>query len=215
VSTSFIIFRMGTKKCQKCENHFEWYPSWKNRKTCSIECSNKLGTKKNSGRTRFKKGSIPWNKDLKMSNEFKINHSKKMKKAWKTNKNLHNRKIKYKETAKKISATRQGVSIEDWGGFVRIKQYKTEFYNKRDFIKKRDNYTCRECGTKNPKLCFDIHHIDFDKNNNSINNLITLCHSCHSKITNKKYWINHYQNKIKLEKEDNMTKNMEAIANVS
>lgn len=45
---------------------------------------------------------------------------------------------------------------------------------------------CEECGTKEGML--DIHHIDFDPNNNELNNLMCLCRSCHMKIHRpKKY----------------------------
>lgn len=53
----------------------------------------------------------------------------------------------------------------------------------------RDNNECQICGNKNN---LEIHHIDgkgiqFPKNkkNNNPDNLITLCHSCHSRIH---YW---------------------------
>lgn len=40
-----------------------------------------------------------------------------------------------------------------------------------------DNYKCQLCG----KLGKDVHHIDYNKQNNTINNLTTLCRSCHAK----------------------------------
>lgn len=45
-------------------------------------------------------------------------------------------------------------------------------------IKQRDNWTCKNCGTKE-KL--SVHHIDYDKNHNSEDNLITLCMVCNIK----------------------------------
>ena len=53
-------------------------------------------------------------------------------------------------------------------------------------IKKRDNYSCVMCNSKN-KL--EVHHIDYNKKNNEENNLITLCKKCHN-ITNfdKEFW---------------------------
>ena len=39
----------------------------------------------------------------------------------------------------------------------------------------------------------DCHHIDYNKKNCSLNNLITLCRSCHMKTnTNRNYWINYF-----------------------
>ena len=51
----------------------------------------------------------------------------------------------------------------------------------RDEIRERDNYICQECGIAEKGYAHDVHHIDGDKFNNSENNLILLCHSCHAK----------------------------------
>ena len=52
-------------------------------------------------------------------------------------------------------------------------------------IRKRDNYTCQECGKKQieEEKIFPVHHIDYDKLNDNPTNLITLCNSCHGKTT--------------------------------
>jgi len=49
------------KICERCKKEFKHSPSHK-RKFCSLYCSNH-GVRKNTGRTHFKNGSIPWNKD--------------------------------------------------------------------------------------------------------------------------------------------------------
>ena len=54
----------------------------------------------------------------------------------------------------------------------------------RTSIKERDNYQCQECGEVDvgvPKS-FHIHHIDFDKRNDDIDNLIYYCAKCHRNI---------------------------------
>ncbi len=63
-------------------------------------------------------------------------------------------------------------------------------------IRQRDGYTCQICGIE---PATDCHHIDYDKENCNINNLIILCHVCHSKTNyNRNYWINYFNNKIKV-----------------
>jgi 5-methylcytosine-specific restriction endonuclease McrA len=47
----------------------------------------------------------------------------------------------------------------------------------KDKVKERDNYKCQNCGISDDLV---VHHIDNDKHNNKINNLITLCRSCHT-----------------------------------
>lgn len=61
----------------------------------------------------------------------------------------------------------------------------------RNEIRMRDGYKCAICGDKG----IDVHHIDYDKFNNNKDNLITLCHSCHSKTnTNREYWQAYFTN---------------------
>tara|TARA_Y100000310_G_scaffold129488_1_gene128627 strand:- start:111 stop:611 length:501 start_codon:yes stop_codon:yes gene_type:complete len=53
----------------------------------------------------------------------------------------------------------------------------------KEQIRYRDKYTCQKCGIPEVesarKLC--VHHKDLDKNNLEVNNLISLCLSCHMK----------------------------------
>ncbi len=65
-------------------------------------------------------------------------------------------------------------------------RYGDDWFKIRLLVYKRDNYNCQECGLKMSKEtgAFHIHHkvpflISFD---NSLNNLETLCPSCHRKI---------------------------------
>jgi 5-methylcytosine-specific restriction endonuclease McrA len=76
------------------------------------------------------------------------------------------------------------------------------FYDKeyRSSILEQQLYKCGKCGVKNTDKLFHLHHIDYDKKNDSRDNLIFLCHPCHSKTTNAKFenrdfWINYYKNK--------------------
>jgi len=54
------------------------------------------------------------------------------------------------------------------------------FYNLREYILYRDNYTCQLCGKKNVAL--RVHHIGYWKGDqtNKPSNLITLCNNCAS-----------------------------------
>jgi 5-methylcytosine-specific restriction endonuclease McrA len=68
----------------------------------------------------------------------------------------------------------------------------------RQAIRQRDNFTCQLCG-KYP--AFHIHHIDYNKENCEPENLITLCHNCHSKTNhNREYWKGLLQNLMKNKK---------------
>lgn len=52
----------------------------------------------------------------------------------------------------------------------------------KEAIKRRDGFKCTKCGAPQEELLkagLVIHHIDHNKNNNSSDNLISLCRSCH------------------------------------
>jgi len=85
-----------------------------------------------------------------------------------------------------------------WKGGLSFFPYSIVFNNKlKEFIRKRDNYTYQNCG-KQTKRKLDVHHIDYDKQNCEINNLISLCRKCHSKSNyNRDFWYAYYKFFIK------------------
>lgn len=65
----------------------------------------------------------------------------------------------------------------------------------RRSIRERDKFICQICYKIQGEIAHDIHHIDYDKKNCDPNNLITLCHSCHTKTgVNREYWKKYFQN---------------------
>lgn len=88
----------------------------------------------------------------------------------------------------------------NWLGGKSFESYGMEFNNKlKKRIRERDNYTCQECGILENELGYKLacHHIDYDKKNNSIDNLISLCKSCHAQTNwNRKDWTKYFNNKI-------------------
>jgi len=60
----------------------------------------------------------------------------------------------------------------------------------RNIIRKRDQYKCAICGGTG----YDVHHIDYNKENNLEKNLITLCHRDHMKTNfNRESWIEYFK----------------------
>ena len=59
-------------------------------------------------------------------------------------------------------------------------------YNVRQYVLKRDNYTCQACGAHNTaktRVKFHIHHLESRKTGgNAPDNLITLCEHCHKAL---------------------------------
>jgi len=84
------------------------------------------------------------------------------------------------ETRKKMSLALGGTGIP-----FENRDYSAKFYEVRELIRIRDNYTCQLCHKK----AKHVHHIDYDKKNCSEDNLITLCIKCHLKTNiNRNYW---------------------------
>jgi len=93
---------------------------------------------------------------------------------------------------------KKGEKHFNWQGG--ISKYPSEFSKKlKHLIRKRDAYTCKECGYTQKQLNYSlsVHHIDYDKNNNELSNLISLCRSCHAQTGfNRTDWINYLRKKI-------------------
>lgn len=80
-------------------------------------------------------------------------------------------------------------------------EYTRDFnWRLKKLIRKRDNYTCQECGKHESenKRKLDVHHIDYNKQNSSVTNLIALCLNCHALTNgNRKFWTAYFTNKLK------------------
>lgn len=56
----------------------------------------------------------------------------------------------------------------------------------RGRIRERDGHVCFLCGGRG-KRALSIHHIDYNRNNLSLNNLIALCDPCHNRTNNDRH----------------------------
>lgn len=115
-------------------------------------------------------------------------HSEKTKKLFseqrKGNKNTLGRKLSdnHKE---KLSEAFSMERNPAWKGGVSFEPYPPQFNDKlKDLIRERDSFVCQlcvkkqsECGEK-----LSVHHMDLNKDNISLSNLISLCRNCHSKV---------------------------------
>lgn len=94
---------------------------------------------------------------------------------------------------------RYGELNPNWRNGAKFQIYPKQFNKKlKHIIKLRDNYQCVICGKSNEDcinkngVCYglQVHHIDYNKKNNNIDNLITLCNKCHTKTNfNREKWI--------------------------
>jgi 5-methylcytosine-specific restriction endonuclease McrA len=65
-------------------------------------------------------------------------------------------------------------------------QYKNFTERLRELIRSRQDRKCAFCGEAEGAIKLDVHHIDYDKTNSVPDNLIALCHTCHTKTSKGK-----------------------------
>ena len=71
-----------------------------------------------------------------------------------------------------------------WKGGISFEPYSVDWtQDLKRAIRKRDKYTCQICG-KEPSII--VHHIDYDKKNCNLDNLIILCNGCHGQTNHNR-----------------------------
>ena len=108
------------------------------------------------------------------------------------------------ETKKKLSLSHGGTGIP-----YENNEYPIEFKNIKNDILKRDSYICQICGmTEEEHLIIygsslEVHHIDYNKQNNKGNNLMSLCKQCHIRTNyNRDYWLSELKKKMEISTND-------------
>jgi len=143
----------------------------------------------------------------------KPNHSK-----WMKENNPFKNKHHTEETKEKLRKFKKGISISLWHKtncqccICKAKRrenigknnpnyidgrtnllYPYTFFKIRNKILERDNYICQKCF----EYGNEVHHIDYDKQHNDENNLITLCRRCNVRANhNRQYWKQYFERKI-------------------
>ena len=118
-----------------------------------------------SPKTQFKKGQTAWNK---------------------------NKKMLY-STREKISLSLKGKVGEQARNWIDGRSFLPypSLFNKalKERIKNKYNFQCQGCGIKEKDYFqkLSIHHLDYNKNNCSEENLIPLCRGCNAKVNAKKF----------------------------
>ena len=162
---------------------------WNKGKKCPYLIGNKNG---------FKKGQPSWNKGTKgimKSNQTTFNKGCiSLFKGNSQSPEVKNR-LRGLFKDKSWSQTRRKAQPEKKPKLLNGVKYHPFWDEIRRLVYKRDKYKCQECG-KHGKM--NAHHIDYDRENNDLSNLISLCTSCHAKTNYKRLdWIIYFNSKGK------------------
>ena len=87
-----------------------------------------------------------------------------------------------------------------WQGGISFEGYPAEFNDElKAKVRRRDRYTCQECGYSETQLGYTLncHHIDYNKENCELSNLISLCNACHVQTNFRRDdWTAYFQDKL-------------------
>lgn len=154
-------------------------------------------------------GHIPWNKGLtkKDSRVKKYIDSRTKNGNYKISKHLE--KYQFQKGLIPWNKDKKFMALDEnpnWRGGKSFEPYGLSFNRElKEEVRKRDNYRCQECFRHQDELYdkmgrkykLNVHHIDYDKNNNNMNNLISLCKSCHTQTNfGREDWNNYFKEKI-------------------
>jgi len=83
----------------------------------------------------------------------------------------------------------------NWRGGISRLPYPFDFNEElKRRVLERDCYTCQLCHTKTDLM---VHHIDYDKENLDLNNLVTLCRTCNPRVNFKRdYWTSYFKKRM-------------------
>lgn len=173
-------------RCNRCEHLGKKF---------SQECRDKL--------SKSHKGQVSVMKGKKASPETRVKQriSHLGKKPWNTGKTgcysqewlktQSNRVKKWLSTPENHPAWKGGITYEEYG---------REFTEGlKEQVRFRDGYKCRICGCPQveSRKALAIHHIDYNKKNNALDNLATLCINCHTETNWKReYWTKYFKEQI-------------------
>jgi hypothetical protein len=146
------------------------------------------------------KGNIAWNKGLTKQTDSRITTTKG---AWEKG------HIPWNKNKKGLIPWNKGKKFmaldknPNWKGGKSFEPYGLKFNKKlKNKIRERDKYRCQECFRHQGEL-YDkvgrkykliVHHIDYDKNNNEEENLISLCRNCHLQTNfGREDWTKYYK----------------------
>ena len=169
--------------CEHCEKEFEVIPSHAfRRRFCSYECRDLQHSENFSG-----ENNPCWKEKVKLICE-------QCEEAFEVFPYLVDQRkfCSTKCAGQRQSENQCGENNPSWRGGISFEPYGIEWTDKlKEVVRERDEYTCAISGEvwQLGQEKFPVHHINYCKTDNLIENLITLCIKCHGKTNaNRKHW---------------------------
>jgi hypothetical protein len=172
-------FRCSGKTWNKSVKGLHLNPDTEFKKGIHYSCETEIKKGQNlSPKTQYKKGGISWsesNKELMPKKDKHWNWKGGKPKCILCEKQLGSYKARHcVKCASKLFHS--GEKNNNWRGGKSFEPYSVDWKESlKKAIRERDHYICFLCH----KYGNNVHHIDYDKKNCNLNNLITLCHDCH------------------------------------
>jgi hypothetical protein len=104
----------------------------------------------------------------------------------------------------KLSFSHRGDKNPAWKDGSSVEAYPQDFNRiLKEQIRKRDNNKCMFCGVPQAECIskLAVHHIDYNKLNCAIQNLISLCKKCHTATNNPRkrdYWKSYFTSLLQI-----------------
>ena len=187
---------MITKLCDACKKEFQVWPYQKDEyRFCSAECRKKLPRNRKPMKEKTKEKIGKANQGREYSKVIREKISKIKKEQFKNGLTPWNKgkKVWIGEKRKNLKIPNFSGELHwNWQGGITPESIKArqclEYEIWRMEVLKKDKFTCRLCNKKGGKLV--AHHLNlfskFVELRYSVENGMTLCRGCHSKLHNKK-----------------------------
>lgn len=174
-------------RCKSCARKAEHNPNWQNLpKLFCVDCHAPLCKSARSMHVkRCAKCSIKFQLQGNPENHPRFNKP-------------HTEATKQKISLKAQERLKDKTKHPMWQGGMSYAPYSIEFNKKlKRYIFKRDSFCCQNCSSvilqQQKHLFLSVHHIDYDKQNCTETNLISLCNICNSQANaNRDYWYAYY-----------------------
>ena len=180
--------KIGVCQNINCKKTFKYYPSNKSGKYCSHKCAGvEISERYKKDKKRLAQlRSICGMKKGPMSEERKKLQKQRSEKMW------NDPEFRRKHSIAMVGKIKKGKNSNLWKGGIATLQnserQKPEYKKWRKEVFERDKYTCRKCKVKGGEL--HAHHkkpfAKFPELRYKVDNGMTVCVGCHSKIHGRK-----------------------------